>query len=212
MKVNWPERVWVNSPFRFFVQKRETLFFKRLRNMEPGAHCLEIGCGRGSAVDLLVRAFNPFRVDASDVDPAMIRLAVRKKLAGGSVRLLFLVADAQYLPYPDGCMDAVFNYGILHHLEDWRLGIGEIGRVLRKGGGFYFEEIYPPLYANFLFRHVVAHPTENRFHGPEYHAALEDAGLRLLSGYKESRFGILGVAVKERNLAATRDNVFKEGQ
>jgi ubiquinone/menaquinone biosynthesis C-methylase UbiE len=198
MKVNWPERIWVNSPLRLFVQRQETLFFKRARGMKPGAQCLEIGCGRGAAIDLIIRAFRPDRVDASDIDPAMIRLAARKeRLLRGRGSVLPIVADAQYLPYPDGCMDAVFNYGILHHLEDWGLGIGEIARVLKMGGGFYFEEIYPPLYANFIFRRLVAHPRENRFQGPEYRAALADAGLKLLPGYKESRFGILGVAVKE---------------
>jgi len=53
-------------------------------------------------------------------------------------------------------MDAVFNFGIIHHLEDWEKGIQEIARVLVQGGLFYCEEIYPPLYANFLFRRLVA--------------------------------------------------------
>jgi SAM-dependent methyltransferase len=94
-------------------------------------------------------------------------------------------------------MDAVFNFGIIHHLLDWKRGIYEIARVLKSGGGFYFEEIYPPLYANFITGRLLVHPTENRFHGPEYRAALRDEGLRLLPGYKESRFAIVGVAVKE---------------
>jgi ubiquinone/menaquinone biosynthesis C-methylase UbiE len=197
MKVNWPERIWVNSPLRLFVQRQETLFFKRMRAMEPGAHCLEIGCGRGAALGLIGRAFAPGRVDASDIDPAMVRLAASRKHTGLVPRVLCLVADAERLPYRDGCMDAVFNFGILHHLEDWRTGINEVARVLERGGVFYFEEIYPPLYANFLFRRLVAHPTENRFHGPEYRSALADAGLKLLPGFKENRFAILGVAVKE---------------
>jgi ubiquinone/menaquinone biosynthesis C-methylase UbiE len=108
------------------------------------------------------------------------------------------VADAQYLPYPDACLDGVFNFGIIHHLEDWEQGVREIARVLRPDGGFYFEEIYPPLYANPLFRHLLDHPTENRFHSPEFRGALKAAGLALLPGYHETPFGIVGVAVKER--------------
>lgn len=200
MKVNWPERIWVNSPVRLFVQRQETLFFKKLREMEPDASCLEIGCGRGAAVELIIKAFGPRRIHASDIDPGMIRMAVLKEVPRHKGRVLHLVADAQYLPYPDRCMDAVFNYGIIHHLEDWRLGISEVARVLKKGGGFYFEEIYPPLYANFLFRHILAHPKENRFHSSEYRAALKDSRLRLLPGYKENRFGIVGVAVKEEGV------------
>ena len=197
MKVNWPEKIWVNSPVRLAVQRQETRFFKKVRRLHPGGACLEIGCGRGAAVPLIFRAFRPRFVHASDLDPEMIRLAVLRGARLHKGRVLHLVADAQYLPYPDACMDAVFNFGILHHLEDWRLGVREVARVLKEGGGFYFEEIYPPLYANFLFRRLVSHPKDDRFHSCEYRVALKDSGLRLLPRHKESRFGIVGVAVKE---------------
>jgi len=197
MKVNWPERLWVNSPLRFFIQQRETRFFERLRNLAPGARCLEIGCGHGAGARIILKTFQPSRLDGLDVDPVMIRLASRRQPQWTIDRLQFLVGDAQQLPYADGSMEAVFNYGIIHHLEDWEQGIREICRVLKRGGGFYFEEIYPALYANAITRRLLEHPTENRFHGPEYRAALQKGGLRLLPGYKETRFAILGVAVKE---------------
>jgi len=197
MKVNWAERLWVNSPLRFLIQQRETRFFRRLRNLEPGTRCLEIGCGHGAGARIIVNAFQPTHLDGLDIDPVMIRLALRRQRKWTAERLRFLVGDAQNLPYVDGSMDAVFNFGIIHHLENWRQGISEIARVLKSGGGFYFEEIYPPLYANPITRILLEHPTENRFHGPAYRDALQSEGLRLLPGYKESRFAILGVAVKE---------------
>lgn len=197
MKVNWPERLWVNSTLRYLIQQRESRFFKRLRDMKPGSRCLEIGCGHGAGARILLRAFQPARLDGLDVDPVMIRLACRRQPDWTVDRLLFLVGDAQQLPYADSTIDAVFNFGIIHHLEDWEQGIREIARVLKSGGGFYFEEIYPALYANVITRRLLDHPTENRFHGPEYRAALYTEGLSLLPGYKESRFGILGVAVKD---------------
>jgi ubiquinone/menaquinone biosynthesis C-methylase UbiE len=197
MKVNWPERVWINSPVRAWVQRREIAFFEKTRTLPAGALCLEIGCGRGKGVELIQRAFHPRRVDALDIDPLMIRLAEKRCNGKAQGLSFFYVADAQALPYPDACMDAVFNFGIIHHLEDWERGIGEVARVLVRGGLFYFEEIYPPLYANFLFRRLVAHPTENRFHGEQFRAAISSVGLRLLPGFKESRFGILGIAQKD---------------
>ncbi len=197
MKVNLPERLFVNSPLRFLIQQRETRFLKRLRDLQPGTRCLEIGCGHGAGARIILKTFQPTRLDALDVDPVMIRLASKRKPQWTSDRLLFLVGDAQQLPYADASMDAVFSFGIIHHLEDWEQGIREIVRVLKKDGGFYFEEIYPPLYANVLTRRLLDHPTENRFHGPEYRAALRAEGFRLLPGYTETRFGILGVAVKE---------------
>ena len=197
MKVNWPERLWVNSPLRYLIQQQEARFFKKMRNLEPGARCLEIGCGRGAGARIILKTFQPSRLDGLDVDPLMIRLASSRQPQWTVDRLQFLVGDAQRLPYTDGSMEAVFNYGIIHHLEDWKQGIREIARVLKAGGGFYFEEIYPALYANAITSRLVVHPTENRFHGPEYRAALQNEGLQLLAGYKETRFAILGVAVKE---------------
>ncbi len=197
MKVNWPERFWVNSPLRFLIQQGEARFLKRLRDLKPGARCLEIGCGHGAGARVILKAFQPARLDGLDVDPAMIRLASRKQPGWTVDRLLFLVGDAQQLPYADAGMDAVFNFGIIHHLEDWEQGIREIARVLKNGGVYYFEEIYPALYANVITSRLLDHPTENRFHGSEYRAALVAESLRLLPGYKETRFGILGAAVKE---------------
>jgi ubiquinone/menaquinone biosynthesis C-methylase UbiE len=197
MKVNWPERIWINSPLRAWVQRREIGFFERARRLSPGSLCLEIGCGRGKGVELVHNTFHPRRMDGIDIDPSMIRLATKSSHIHEGALSFFFVADAQHLPYPDACMGAVFNFGIIHHLEDWEKGIREIARVLVQDGLFYFEEIYPPLYANFLFRRLVAHPTENRFYGEQFRAALSVHGLRLLPGYKENRFGILGVANKD---------------
>ncbi|MEJ2369135.1 MAG: class I SAM-dependent methyltransferase, partial [Acidobacteriota bacterium] len=159
-------------------------------------HCLEIGCGCGVGARIIRETFKPASIDALDIDLAMLLLARRKRRAWDLDCLRLLTGDAQKLPYRTESFDAVFNYGIVHHLEDWQSGIREVSRVLKKGGGFYFEEIYPPLYANPLFRYLLVHPTENRFHGPEFRDRLAQNGLHLLPGYKESRFRILGIAVK----------------
>ena len=39
----------------------------------------------------------------------------------------------------EGCgYDALFNVAIIHYLEDWRLALTEVARVLRPGGWFFF--------------------------------------------------------------------------
>jgi len=196
MKVNWPERIWVNSPVRRYVQVLEGRFFKKMASLAPAGKCLEIGCGCGVGARISNDSFAPSSMHALDIDVDMLKTANKKRRSWKNVPLHLLAGDAQELPFPDNSFDAVFNYGIIHHLENWQKGVTEIARVLRDGGMFFFEEIYPPLYANPLFLRMLDHPRENRFHGPEYRAALADSNLQLLDGYKESRFAILGAAVK----------------
>jgi ubiquinone/menaquinone biosynthesis C-methylase UbiE len=202
MQVNWPERLWVNSPLRRWVQRREALYFKEQHDMPVNGRCLEIGCGNGFGARLIAEAFSPSAIAATDIDPRMLRLARRKLDAWGMPQVRVHAADAQHLPYSSESFDGVFNFGIIHHLEDWQNGVREVARVLKPGGGFYFEEIYPPLYANPLFKHLLDHPRENRFHGPQFRGQLAKCGLELLPGYKESRFAILGIAVKNGDAPA----------
>ena len=88
------------------------------------------------------------------------------------------MGDALRLPYRAGVLDAVFGFGVLHHLPDWQGGLKEIARVLKPGGIYFLEEFYPPIYLNFLARRIFRHPEENRFDSPELHQALTDAGFK----------------------------------
>jgi ubiquinone/menaquinone biosynthesis C-methylase UbiE len=196
MIVNWPERIWCNSIARRFVQAREVKTFQAMRPLPSGLKWLEIGCGNGAGAVFTARAFAAASVAAFDLDPAMISLAKKRLPENLRGVVSYMLADAQHIPAASASLDAAVNFGIIHHLEDWDAGIREVARVLKPGGAFYFEEIYPPLYANALMRRIVAHPTHNRFHGPEFKNSLAGAGLALSPGYRESRFGIIGVAVK----------------
>jgi len=196
MKVNWPERFYCRSSVRKFAQWREVGFFRATHPIPAGAKVLEIGCGDGGGAGIFSKAFAPGLYHGLDVDPAMIKVAAGRRQGPLGRNSLFVLGDAEHLPYRDNAFDAVVNFGIIHHLPDWRAGIAEVARVLRPGGAFYFEEIYPLLYANPLFRVMLAHPRENRFHGPEFRAALDAEGLALLPGFHESRLFILGVAIK----------------
>lgn len=193
MLVNWPERFYCNSFVRRFLQRGQAQRWRGMRRMAPGGDVLEIGCGNGAGARLIMEHFAPGHLTALDPDPKMLALA-RKRLSGTSATVI--EGDAQALPFPDGRFDAVFNYGIIHHLEDWRKGVSEVARVLKPGGGFYIEEIFPGLYAGALLRHVVAHPEHDRFQAREFKQALAANGLVLLPGAQESHLTMLGVAAK----------------
>ena len=61
-------------------------------------------------------------------------------------KLAYRIGDVQQgditsLPLADATMDAVADFGIIHHVPDWRAAIAEVARVLAPGGQFLFEEV-----------------------------------------------------------------------
>lgn len=196
MFVNWPERFFCNSPVRGFILRLQARKLLGLRPLAPGLDILEIGCGNGAGAAIVIGLTRPGSYQALDPDPAMLALA-RKRLADGPATVVH--GDAQSLPFEDNSFDAVFNFGIIHHLEDWRAGIAEVARVLKPGGAFYIEEIFPGLYANAVLRHVVAHPTRDRFHAPEFINQLAQSGFSLLPGGHKSAKTMLGVALLRKD-------------
>jgi len=198
MLMNWPERVWIYSPVRVFFLKREIDKWLRLTRKAPVDNALEVGCGLGKGAQLLVEKMGFKQVTAFDLEEVLVQRAARNLPDRVSKPISLYVGDAQDLPFSNDAFDAVVNFGIIHHVLDWRRCIREIGRVMRKGGIFYFEEIFPPLYANFLLKRMLRHPTEDRFHLPEFVDALAAAGLSIVDGVKtNSKYGIVGAALKK---------------
>jgi ubiquinone/menaquinone biosynthesis C-methylase UbiE len=196
VKLNWAERLVVNNPVRVMIQRRIIQWIKGVTQIPPQAWILEIGCGRGAGARLLQEEFRPAALHAFDLDYRMIRLA-RKYLQGEPQdRIALYVGDALRLPYRDCVMDAVFGFGVLHHLPDWRGGLKEIARVLRPGGLYFLEEFYPPFYQNFLARRLFLHPEHDRFYSHDLHQALAEAGFELQGRLEQSLLGILAVVVK----------------
>ena len=197
MLMNWPERVWIYSPLRPLFQRREIAKWLRLASPVRRDNVLEIGCGLGKGARLLVRKMGFKKVYAFDLEEKLVKRAARSRPQDLDKLIAFFVGDAQDLPFPNASFDAVVNFGIIHHVLDWRRCVSELSRVTRPGGAFYFEEIYPPLYANFLLKRLVRHPTKDRFNGAQFLEALEHNKFQLAEGVcATSRFGIVGAAIK----------------
>lgn len=189
MKLNLAERWMVNSPVRLALQRRVLERMRAMARLEPGAEILEIGCGRGQGAVMLRRYFQPRRLILLDLDPAMARKARER---GESA----LVGDAEALPLAGACLDAVFGFGFLHHVPDWRTALAEVARVLRPGGVYFLEEYYPATYQNPLTRRLLRHPAEDRFRSPQLHAELARAGLSLLACRERPWWGVVAAARK----------------
>ena len=196
MKLNWAERMAVNNPIRPIQQRIELSLLKRYVPLKPGGTILEIGCGRGAGAALIKTMFRPSRVHATDLDIDMIRKAYTYLPRNQRTGITFCVADSTWLPFGSGSMDAVFGFGVLHHVPDWQGALSEIARVLKPGGVYFFEELYPLLYQNILTRHILLHPTENRFYSKDLKQGLRKAGLELGESLEIKKLVILGVATK----------------
>lgn len=197
MKLNWAERWVVNNPLRVCQQQIEIKWLKRMMTLAPGAAVLEVGCGRGAGAKLILRTFRPARLHIQDLDIEMV-LKARQYLSMIELKKTSLsVGDAVCLPFKTGTLDAVFGFGFLHHVPAWRSGLSEVARVLKTGGIYYFEELYPQLYQNFVTKHILLHPEHDRFSSHDLRNGLDQWGLILKDAFEIKKMGILGVAAKD---------------
>ena len=180
MLLNGIEKALMNNPLRAAVQRHiEVRQLKRMGGSVPGGLALEVGCGRGTGTKLILDEFDLDRVDAFDLDPHMIGLA--HKRLGAESRLRFWVGDVERIQALDNRYDAVFDFGILHHVARWRNAVSEIHRVLKPGGRFYAEEVLDRFILNPLVRRLLDHPLENRFNARGFAEALAGQGFEVTS-------------------------------
>jgi ubiquinone/menaquinone biosynthesis C-methylase UbiE len=136
---------------------------------------------------------------AFDLDHQMILMAGRYLKPAHQEQISLYVGDALTLPYRDEVLDAVFGFGVLHHLPDWRGGLKEIARVLKPGGIYFLEEFYPQFYQNFLARRLFLHPEHDRFYSHDLYRALAAEGFTLQGRLEQKMLGLLAVVVKTGN-------------
>ena len=182
MKMEPAERWFVNSALRiFFLRRTEAPLVLGNIGLPPGGACLEIGSGRGAGALLINRYLEPRTVVGVDIDPAMVREAVRyvrrRPRWARNIRndnISFILQDAAGLAFRDGTFDAVFLFAALDHISNWREVIKEVRRVLKPGGVFSFEEFLLDVSPPNRFKHVSIAEAELR-------KTLEEAGFAVSS-------------------------------
>jgi ubiquinone/menaquinone biosynthesis C-methylase UbiE len=174
-------RLWVDSRLRAVAQRRfEARVLHRLGGSVPHGTVLEIGSGRrGTGLRLALDTFAADRADGIELHPASV-VACRAALADLGDRVRVTEGDAAHLPAADAAYDAVFDYHLLHHAQDWRRVVGEVARVLRPDGRFYACEMTARIVDSRGLRAVSYHPADGDRPTPaSLAAACADAGLRV---------------------------------
>lgn len=182
MKLNWLEKLAMNSAFRPIKQRKEALLMLKLGGDVRGGRVLEIGCGRGVGVGIIFDVFGPSHVEAFDFDPDQVRRARRRLSSGYRQKVNLYEADAADIPCPDSHFDAVFDFGALHHIPNNSKAIGEIARVLKPEGRFFFMELLSSFTMKPVMRLLTQHPPEAQFTWEELSARLAKTDLVLSEG------------------------------
>jgi len=110
----------------------------------------------------------------------MVELA-RRRLARFGDRARLEVGDAEHIAAADASYDAVFDFGIIHHIPVWHRAVAEVHRVLKPGGRFYAEEVLAKFIHHPVWSRLLDHPKQNRFDQTEFHQALEAQGFHVVS-------------------------------
>lgn len=197
MKLNTAEKALMNNPVRAAIQRHyEAPLLKRLGGTVDGADVLEVGCGRGIGTKLIIERFGARHVTAFDLDPDMVDKARRRLARHIPERVELSVGDVTTIGAADRTFDAVFDFGIIHHVPDWRAGLREIRRVLKPHGHFYFEEVTSHALDRWTYRTFFDHPERDRFNSTEFIRACEENGLRVGDRWVQRFFGdfVIGVA------------------
>jgi ubiquinone/menaquinone biosynthesis C-methylase UbiE len=181
MLLNRVEKSLMNNPVRAAIQRRfEVPRLLELGGRMRGGVALEIGCGRGVGTELILDVCGADRVDAFDLDPDMVSQAQRRlRRFGDRVRLW--VGDVTAIDAPTGAYDAVFDFGVIHHVPAWRDALREIRRVLRPGGRLYAEEVLAKLILHPVWRRVLDHPLHDRFDHDTFQRTLADEGFDVVA-------------------------------
>lgn len=185
MKLNKIEFALVNNPIRAFIQKKyEMRILRRITPITNIGMALEIGCGNGYGTKLIKKHFGPRRIEAIDLDEKMIEIA-RRKNRDSSIQ--YYVMDASALSFADRTFDAIFDFGIIHHIPNWEECISEMYRVLKDNGEAILEELSIETFATLpgrIWKGFLDHPYSKMFSTAEFLEGLSAAGFEV-QGFAE---------------------------
>lgn len=152
----------------------------------PGGRGLDLGCGDGHLMAIILRHAGQRDLAGVDIDPKETSLAARRNIYREIV-----TAAGDRIGFPDSHFQFVISNSVLEHIANIEQTLAEVARVLRTEGRFIFTVPGPDFHACLrgprsgsseeYFREVDARCAHLRYWNPDQWAAhLCDAGLHLV--------------------------------
>ncbi len=125
-----PRKMWIDMPYDGQAQRDA---FRHLADI-CGKRVVQLG-GHGShAINFLLAGAREAWLITPIYREALLGVALADRL-GCRERLRCLIGIGEQIPLKNGCVDAIYAGGCLHHMETTR-AISEVYRVLAPGGKF----------------------------------------------------------------------------
>lgn len=194
MKVNYLEFMLMNNPLRTIIQERYELpkfldvkVYKRFTNI------LEIGCGNGNGAKLINKYFQPNSIYGIDIDERMITRAKMSFPKGN-----FSAGDVIKLDFKNNYFDAIFDFGVIHHIPNWKDCLPELYRVLRKGGYIFIEDFSLESYESpmgQLVKKLTDHPYKSMYKYAQFVELIRKMGFKIIKEKTYFPFGTMSYFV-----------------
>ena len=123
---------------------RRTYFSEMVRDralsqarVHPGKLAVDVGVGTGFIAEGLIG----HDVEVLAIDESLPMLQVLTRKAFGAAGLHCCIGNAERLPVRTGAVDYVFANMCLHHVAHPAAAIGEMARILKKGGTLIITDL-----------------------------------------------------------------------
>lgn len=111
---------------------------------------LDVGCGTGSMIELLVSEYPEKHYTGLDLTPKMIETANAKGLKNAE----FVVGDSEALPFAENSFDTVICANSFHHYPNPDKFFSCVSKVLKPGGTFILRDYTAPNAIVWMMNHL----------------------------------------------------------